>query len=152
MAHTVFHTCSLCEATCGLTFKVEDNRIVSVRPDDDDVFSKGYVCPKGIAIADIDRTDYFLCLGGNPMISNGSVMTAPDMRRRLRAVRERGGKVVVVDPRRTETAKEADEHVAIRPGGDAAFLLAMVRVLVEHGRIDRAFVERTTSGWPEIER
>jgi len=51
MAHTVFHTCSLCEATCGLTFEVEDNRILSVRPDEDDVFSKGYVCPKGIAIA-----------------------------------------------------------------------------------------------------
>ena len=53
MAHTVFHTCSLCEATCGLTFEVEDNRILSVRPDEDDVFSKGYVCPKGIAIADV---------------------------------------------------------------------------------------------------
>jgi anaerobic selenocysteine-containing dehydrogenase len=259
MAHTVFHTCSLCEATCGLRFEVEDNRILSVRPDEDDVFSKGYVCPKGIAIADIhhdpdrlrrpvrrngagefeeiswdeafdlvggrlgeirkrhgshaigfywgnptgnnhgallmlssftkaigtrnrfsagsqdanprivtsyelygssialpipdiDRTAYFLCLGGNPMISNGSVMTAPDMRRRLRAVRERGGKVVVVDPRRTETAKEANEHVAIRPGGDAAFLLAMAQVLVERGRVDRRFLESTTSGWPEVER
>src|SRR4029077_12828787 len=53
MAQTVFHTCSLCEATCGLEFEVEDNRILSVRPDDDDVFSKGYVCPKGIAIADV---------------------------------------------------------------------------------------------------
>ena len=53
MPHTVFHTCSLCEATCGLTFEVEDNQILSVRPDDDDVFSRGYVCPKGIAIADI---------------------------------------------------------------------------------------------------
>src|SRR5207245_2984491 len=53
MGHTVFHTCSLCEATCGLKFEVEDNRIGSVRGDDDDVFSKGYVCPKGIAIADV---------------------------------------------------------------------------------------------------
>ncbi|MBI3769886.1 MAG: molybdopterin-dependent oxidoreductase [Deltaproteobacteria bacterium] len=105
-----------------------------------------------IPIPDIDRTDYFLCLGANPIVSNGSVMTAPDMRRRLRAVRERGGKVVVVDPRRTETAKEADEHVAIRPGGDAALLLAMVQVLVERGRIDRPFLESTTSGWAEIER
>src|SRR5947208_9338093 len=53
MPHTVFHTCSLCEATCGLKFEVEDNCIVSVRGDDDDVFSRGYVCPKGIAIADV---------------------------------------------------------------------------------------------------
>ena len=53
MAHTVFHTCSLCEATCGLAFEVEDDRILSVRPDHDDVFSKGYVCPKGIAISGI---------------------------------------------------------------------------------------------------
>src|SRR5205814_3729779 len=105
-----------------------------------------------IPIPDIDRADYFLCLGATPVISNGSVMTAPDMRRRLRAVRERGGKVVVVDPRRTETAKEADEHVAIRPGGDAAFLLAMVRVLVERGRIDRRFLETRTSGSSEIQR
>src|SRR5262249_56637902 len=105
-----------------------------------------------IPIPDIDRTDYFLCLGGNPMISNGSVMTAPDMRRRLRAVRERGGKIVVVDPRRTETAREANEHVAIRPGGDAAFLLAMAQVLVAHDRIDRRFLEQATTGWPEIER
>jgi anaerobic selenocysteine-containing dehydrogenase len=259
MPHTVFHTCSLCEATCGLKFEVEDNRIVSVRGDEDDVFSKGYVCPKGIAIADIhhdpdrlrrpvrrnasgtfdeisweeafdlvasrladirkqhggdaigfywgnptgnnhgalmmlssftkalgtrnrfsagsqdanprvvtsyelygssvsipvpdiDRTDYFLCLGGNPVVSNGSVMTAPDVRRRLRAIRERGGKIVIVDPRRTETAKEADEHVAIRPGGDAAFLLAMVQVLVDRGRVDRRFLDSTTSGWLEITR
>jgi anaerobic selenocysteine-containing dehydrogenase len=53
MPHTVFHTCSLCEATCGLRFEVEDNQILSVRPDEDNVFSRGYVCPKGIAIADI---------------------------------------------------------------------------------------------------
>jgi anaerobic selenocysteine-containing dehydrogenase len=78
---------------------------------------------------DIDRTDYFLCLGANPLISQGSFVSAPNMRARLRALRQRGGKLVVVDPRRSETAREADEHVAIRPGGDAAFLLAMVRCL-----------------------
>src|SRR5436190_21438022 len=85
------------------------------------------------------------------MISNGSVMTAPDMRRRLRAVRERGGKVVVVDPRRTETAREADEHVAILPGGDAAFLFALTRVLVEAGRVDRERIRRVATGWDELE-
>src|SRR5207237_2692611 len=74
------------------------------------------------------------------------------MGRRRRAGRERGGKVGVVEPRGTETAKEADEHVAIRPGGDAAFLLAMARVLVERGRVDRRFLETRTSGWSEVER
>jgi anaerobic selenocysteine-containing dehydrogenase len=254
---TVFRTCTLCEATCGLEFEVENNRVLSVRADADDVFSKGYVCPKGIAIADVhhdpdrlrcpvrrtrsgffrripwreafdrvtdgvgrirqhhgadavglywgnptgnnhgalllldaftkalgtrnrysansqdanprlvvsyllygssvampipdvDRTQYFLCLGANPVVSNGSVMTAPNMRGRLRAVRERGGKVVVVDPRRTETAREADEHVAIRPGGDAALLLAMVQVLAKRGRIDQGFLDSHTAGWPQV--
>jgi anaerobic selenocysteine-containing dehydrogenase len=254
---TIFRTCTLCEATCGLEFEVGDNRVLSVRADPDDVFSKGYVCPKGIAIADVhhdpdrlrapvrrtrggafrriswreafdrvtdgvgrvrehhgadavgfywgnptgnnhgalllidaftkalgtrnrysansqdanprlvvshllygssvampipdvDRTQYFLCLGANPVVSNGSVMTAPNMRGRLRAVRERGGKVVVVDPRRTETAREADEHVAIRPGGDAALLLAMVQVLAQRGRVDQRFLDRHTTGWPQV--
>jgi len=258
MPQTVYRTCTLCEATCGLKFDVEDNRIVSVRPDDDDVFSQGYACPKGIAIGeihhdpdrlrspmrrnaagefepiswqeafelvgsrlgkireqhgndaigfywgnplgnnhgailmldalssaigtrnrfsagsqdanprlvtsmwmygssvsspipDIDRTDYFLCLGANPLISNGSVMTAPDMKGRLRAVRERGGKVVVVDPRRTETARVADEFVAIRPGTDAALLLAMAQVLVENGRVDSDVIAQHTQGWDEVE-
>ena len=259
MSHTAYRTCTLCEATCGLAMEVEGDRILSVRGDDDDVFSRGYVCPKGIAIADVhhdpdrlrtpvrrrgdgsfepvgwdlaldlvatrlrdvrarhggdavgfywgnptgnnhgalllldaftkalgtrnrfsagsqdanprlvvshllygssasipvpdvDRTRYFLCLGANPVVSNGSVMTAPDMRGRLRAVRARGGKLVVVDPRRTETAREADEHVPIRPGTDAALLLAMVQTLVARGRVDRALLERATTGWPEIER
>jgi len=256
MAETIFRTCTLCEATCGLTFEVEGTQITAVRGDDADVFSKGYVCPKGVAIAeihhdpdrlrtpmrrnstggfdpigwdeafdlvasrladvgarhgkdavgfywgnpngnnhgamlllssltnalgtrnrfsagsqdanprivtsyllygssvtvpipDVDRTQYFLCLGANPVVSNGSAMTAPDMRGRIRAIRARGGKVVVVDPRRTETAREADEHVAIRPDGDAALLLSMVQVLVERGRVDRATLEAAT-GWPEV--
>ncbi len=259
MTRKVFRTCTLCEATCGLEFEVDGNQILKVRPDEEDVFSKGYACPKGIAIGDIhhdpdrlrtpvrrngagdfepiswdeafglvatrlrevrarhggdavgfywgnptgndhgsilmigaftkalgtrnrysagsqdanprlltsyylygsslalpipdiDRTDYFLCLGANPVVSNGSVMTAPDVRRRIRAIRERGGKVVVVDPRRTETAKIADEHVPVRPGGDAALLLAMTKVLVDRGRIDGDFLERHTRGWADIVR
>jgi anaerobic selenocysteine-containing dehydrogenase len=223
MSRTVFRTCTLCEAMCGLGFEVEGERILSVGADEEDVFSQGYICPKGAAIAavhddpdrlrapvrrtpsgdfepiswddalsivarrlkeirgehgadaialyignpvahnhgalalrnglfraigtrnctsagsqdtsprfaasyylygsslsipvpDIDRTAYFLCLGANPRISNGSFMTAPNIRKRLQAIRQRGGKVVVVDPRRTETAREADEHIAILPG------------------------------------
>ncbi|MEX0677801.1 MAG: molybdopterin-dependent oxidoreductase [Pirellulales bacterium] len=258
MSRTVFRTCTLCEAMCGLSFEVDGERIVSVAPDEDDVFSKGYICPKGAAIAavyddpdrlrgpvrrtptgdfepigweeafalaagrlnatrrrygadaiglyignpiahnhaalalrqalmkavgtrnctstgsqdtsprfavswylygsslavpvpDVDRTHYLLCLGANPRVSNGSFLTAPDVRSRLQAIRRRGGRVVVVDPRKTETAREADEHLAILPGGDAALLLAMVHVLVAEGRVDRAKIARLASGWEAIE-
>ena len=251
----VYRTCTLCEAMCGLTLEVEGDRIVSARGDDMDVFSRGYVCPKGVAIADvhhdpdrlrapvrriadgtfvpigwneafdlvgtrlstlraqhgadaiavymgnpiihnhgalllragfvraigtrnsfsagsqdtsprfavsyllygsslvtpipdIDRTQYFLCVGANPCVSNGSLMTAPDVRRRLRRIRERGGRVVVIDPRRTETAREADEWVAIRPGGDAALLLAMVQTLVADGRVDEDASQQLRMGGP----
>jgi anaerobic selenocysteine-containing dehydrogenase len=105
-----------------------------------------------VPIADVDRTRYFLCIGANPVVSNGSLLTAPNLRGRIRAIRERGGKVVVVDPRRTETAREADEHIAIRPDGDAALLLAMVQVLVENERVDRDWLARSTTGWEEVER
>ncbi len=254
---TVNRACTLCEAGCGLRFEVEGDRILSVRPDPDDVFSQGYVCPKGIAIAevhhdpdrlrtpvrrkasgdfepigwqeafalaarhlreirsrhgadavalymgnplvhnhgaillraafakalgtrnaysagsqdtsprfatsyhlygnsfatpipDVDRTDHLLCLGANPIVSNGSVLSAPNMRARLRAIRERGGKIVVVDPRRTETAREADEWIPIRPGTDAVLLLAMVGVLALRGRVDREALARQVRGWDAI--
>jgi anaerobic selenocysteine-containing dehydrogenase len=258
MTQTVYRTCTLCEAMCGLAFEVENNRILAVRPDDDDVFSHGYICPKGVAIAaihddpdrlrqplrrtaagtfepigwddafalaaerlratrarhgtdavaiyygnplvhnhgaialrqgllgaigtrnctsagsqdtsprfatsyylygsswaipvaDLERTDYFLCIGANPIVSQGSFLCAPNIRARLRALRARGGKLVVVDPRRSETAREADEHIAIRPGADAAFLFAIVRLLIERGRIDREQIARLTTGWADVE-
>jgi anaerobic selenocysteine-containing dehydrogenase len=86
-----------------------------------------------LPIPDIDRTSYFLVFGANPMASNGSLMTVPDFPKRLRELKARGGRMVVVDPRRTETAKVADEHHFIRPGSDAAVVLAMVRTLFEEG-------------------
>ena len=253
----IFRTCTLCEAMCGLKLEVEGDRIVSARGDDEDPFSRGYICPKGAAIGDvhhdpdrlraplkrsadggfapigwdeafdlvesrlravrakyggdaiaaymgnpiihnygalllrasfaraigtrncfgpgsqdtsprfavsyllygsslvtpvpdIDRTRYFLCVGANPWVSNGSLMTAPDIRRRLRAIRQRGGRIVVVDPRRTETAREADEWVAIRPGGDAELLLAMACALIEDGKVDEPRIEKIARGWREI--
>ncbi len=82
-----------------------------------------------IPIPDVDNTDYLLILGANPLVSNGSLMTAPDMRGRLRALKARGGTFVVVDPRRTRTAAEASEHHFIRPGTDALFLFALVHTL-----------------------
>ena len=235
MRETHYRSCTLCEATCGVAIETEGSRVVSIRGDDADPFSKGYICPKAAALADlhddpdrlrrplirdgatwreagwdealdlvasrlralraahgvdaigvyqgnptahnlglltfgqaflrtlgtrnhysassvdqlphmvaalaifgnpvlmtvpdVDRTDYFLVLGANPVVSNGSIMTAPDMRGRLKAIRARGGRVVVVDPRRTETAELADQHVFIRPGSDALFLLSLVHVL-----------------------
>ena len=75
-------------------------------------------CSK-ISIPDIDRTDFFVVHGGNPAISNGSLMTAPGMPARIRAVRARGGKVIVIDPRRTETASLGDQHIPMLPGTDA---------------------------------
>jgi anaerobic selenocysteine-containing dehydrogenase len=259
MPEVVHRNCHLCEACCGLAFHVEGEKILAVRPDEGDPFSRGYACPKGIAIADVhhdpdrlrqpmrrtpagdfepvsweaalaeagarlrevrarhgrdalalyvgnpvvhdhaaalvragllaamgtrncysagsqdtsprfaaswylygssfvtpipdlERTDFLLCIGANPLVSNGSLLTAPNVRARLRALRARGGRLVVVDPRRTETAREADEHVAILPGGDAALLLGMLRVLLDEGRVDRAAVARTARGFDAVER
>src|SRR5918994_288048 len=233
---TAFRTCPFCEATCGLAVTVRDDRVAKVRGDADDVFSHGFLCPKGVAlqdlhedpdrlrtplvrdaggelrpaswdealgviaerlpplleahgrdaaavyignpaahglaallygrvllkalgsrsifsastvdqrpkeissallfgtaltvpIPDVDRTMHLLMLGANPLASNGSLLTAPDMRGRLRALRARGGKLVVVDPRRSRTAEEAAEHHPIRPGTDALLLFALVHVL-----------------------
>ncbi|MGZ6645287.1 MAG: molybdopterin oxidoreductase family protein, partial [Solirubrobacteraceae bacterium] len=89
-----------------------------------------------VAVPDVDRTDHLLILGANPLASNGSLLTAPDMRGRLRAIRARGGKVVVIDPRRTRTAQEADEHHFIVPGTDALLLFALVHVLFAEGLAD----------------
>ena len=86
-----------------------------------------------IPVPDVDRTDFFLIVGANPVVSNGSLMSAPDMRRRLDGIRARGGRVVVVDPRRTETAAVADEHLAIRPGADALLLASMLHVILSEG-------------------
>jgi len=232
-------TCPLCEASCGILVDTDGEHIRSIRGDDDDPFSRGYICPKAAALADLhddpdrlrapliregsrwrdaswsealdraaeglirvrraygrdavaiyygnpvahnlglmthglpfaralrtrnvysassadqlpqmlaafrmfghlalipvpdlDRTEYFLMFGANPVVSNGSLMTAPNMKRRLLDIRERGGRVVVVDPRRTETAAIADDHVAIRPGTDALLLAAMLHVIFAAG-------------------
>jgi anaerobic selenocysteine-containing dehydrogenase len=241
-SETRYATCPLCEATCGLEFTVSDGKVTRIRGDEADVFSKGFICPKGASLADldsdddrvrtplikrdgrfepaswdeafeeiarrlpplleqhgrdavgvyvgnpaahnfssilygrvllkalgtrniytastvdqmpkqvssghmfgaalsvpipdVDRTDHLLILGANPLHSNGSLLTAPDMRGRLREIRKRGGKIVVIDPRHTRTAMEADEHHFIRPGTDALLLFAMVNVLFEEGLVE----------------
>ncbi len=252
MAETHFHTCTLCEATCGISVTVDGDRVVDIRGDEDDPFSRGYICPKATALADlrhdpdrlrrpmvragndwrevgwdeafdlvgrrlreirsahgpdslavyqgnpsahnlglltygqllfrnlgtrnlfsatsvdqlpqmlaaylmlgnqvlmpvpdIDRTDLFVCLGGNPAVSNGSVMTAPNVRARLKAIRARGGRVVVIDPRRTETAALADRHLFLRPGTDALLLLSVVQVIFAEDLVRLGRLRRHVSG------
>ncbi len=238
----VYRTCPLCEATCGLEITLTADKVSRIRGDRDDVFSRGFICPKGttlkhlhedpdrlrkpllkrngehvevswqeawieverglmavintygrgsvgtylgnpnshnlapllyngawikalgtkqrfsassvdqlpkqissaymfgtvtsIAIPDLDRTDYVLMLGANPYESNGSLCTAPDFPGRLEALRARGGKLVVVDPRRSRTVEKADEWLAIRPNGDALLLAAIAHTIFESGRAD----------------
>ncbi|MGY5331420.1 molybdopterin oxidoreductase family protein [Pseudomonas protegens] len=84
-----------------------------------------------LPIPDIDHTDFMLILGGNPLASNGSIMTVPDVEKRLKAIQARGGKVVVVDPRRSETAAMADQHLFVRPGGDVALLFGLLNSIFE---------------------
>jgi anaerobic selenocysteine-containing dehydrogenase len=262
MSTTVYRSCTLCEATCGVAITIDGDRVVSVRGDDADPFSKGYICPKGTALGDlhhdpdrlqqpvvrdgsswrplaweaafdlvaarlgevrnahgkdaigvyqgnptvhnlglmtygqlfvgslgtrsrfsatsldqlphmlaallmfghqlllpvpdIDRSELFICLGANPLASNGSLMTAPDVKGRLKAIRDRGGRVIVIDPRRTETADKADRHVFVRPGSDAVLLLAMIEVvfaeqLAAPGRVPMTGVpdlRRVAAAWP----
>ena len=82
-----------------------------------------------MTVPDVDRCDLFVMLGANPLVSNGSIMSAPGMRRRLDAIKARGGRVVVFDPRRTETARVATEHHFVRPGTDALLLLSLLHVV-----------------------
>ncbi|HLX36875.1 MAG TPA: molybdopterin-dependent oxidoreductase [Candidatus Binataceae bacterium] len=106
--------------------------------------------PSTTPIPDIDRTDYLIIIGANPAISHGSLMTMPDAPGRIKGVLGRGGKVVVVDPRRTETAKLASEHHFIRPATDAAFLLAMVHTLFEENLVSLGTVENLVNGVDEV--
>jgi anaerobic selenocysteine-containing dehydrogenase len=103
-----------------------------------------------IPIPDVDRTSYLLVLGANPVVSNGSLMTAPDMPGRLERLRARGGKLVVIDPRRSETAAVADEHHFIRPGTDAFFLFSLVHVLFGEDLVDLGRVAPWVRGLDEL--
>ena len=255
MSETVHRVCTLCEAHCGIQVEVEGTRVLRITGDPDDVMSKGYICPKAAALADlhedpdrlrtpvkrvgsdfvpigwdealdlaasglrgvqarhgddavatylgnpgahssavvaatllrkllgtrnnysatstdqlpqhrvyhemlghfalfaipdVDRTDHMLVIGANPAVSNGSLMTAPGARHRIRAIVERGGHVVVVDPRRTETVKHASEHVAVRPGGDPFLLLGMLHVIFAEGFDDLGRLGAFTDGVDEL--
>ncbi len=99
-----------------------------------------------VPVPDLDRTDYLLMLGANPLASNGSLCTAPDFPGRLAKIQDRGGKVVVVDPRRSETAERADQHIAIKPNGDAYLLAALVNVMLNDGSAEPGRLTKHTTG------
>ena len=109
-----------------------------------------YGNPDTIPVPDIDRTQYMLMLGANPVESNGSLCTAPDFPGRLKKLRQRGGTLVVVDPRTTRTAKLADRHLAIRPGTDAHLLLSIAHVLFEEGLASTDGLHDVANGYAEL--
>jgi anaerobic selenocysteine-containing dehydrogenase len=106
--------------------------------------------PAAFPIPDIDRTDFLLVLGANPLVSNGSLLTAPDMPRRLAQLRARGGTLVVVDPRHSETARIANQHLFIRPGTDAFFLFALVHVLFAENLVALGRLAEFTRGVEDV--
>lgn len=95
-----------------------------------------YGNPYTTPVPDIERSNFLIMIGANPVVSNGSMLTAPDLRSKLRALRRRGGRIVVIDPRRTESADGADEHLRVRPGTDVLVLIAMMNVLITEGLVD----------------
>ena len=104
-----------------------------------------------IPVPDIERSDFLLILGANPMVSNGSLWTVPNFRGKAKALQARGGRIVVVDPRRTETAGVADRHLFIRPGADAFLLLGLVQVLFAEKLVRLGRLAEHTAGLAALE-
>lgn len=103
-----------------------------------------------LPVPDIDHTDFMLIIGGNPLASNGSMMTVPDVKKRLQAIQKRGGKFVVIDPRRTETAEIADQHLFIKPGSDAYLLLAILNTLFQDKLVNTGHLSDLLEGLDAI--
>jgi len=104
-----------------------------------------------IPVPDVDRTDFMILMGANPIASNGSIMTSAGIRERLQHIKERGGQFVVIDPRKTETAKIASAHHFIRPSSDVFFLLAFLHELFRNGHVDTGDIKKYLSGFEAIE-
>lgn len=104
-----------------------------------------------LPIPDIDNTQLMVILGGNPMASNGSMMTVPNAPKRLKAIQTRGGKIIVIDPRRSETANIADQHLFIRPGSDAYLLLAIINTLFSENQVKNYHLSNVVDGLDEIQ-
>ncbi|MEM9465054.1 MAG: molybdopterin dinucleotide binding domain-containing protein, partial [Actinomycetota bacterium] len=114
--------------------------------------ASGYLYGNGMRmpVPDLDRTDLLVLLGTNPFVSNGSICTAPDYPGRIEAVRERGGRVIVIDPSRTRTAEAADQHIAIRPGTDAVLLAAIAHRLIATDQVSVGRVAGLVDGLAEL--
>lgn len=104
-----------------------------------------------LPIPDLDRCDYLLCLGGNPVVSQGSLMSAPNVKKRLQTIQQRDGKLIVLDPRRSETAELANEHIFIRPGTDAFFLFAMVNEIFAADLVDLGHLSSAVDGLEQLQ-
>jgi len=112
------------------------------------MFGNGMLIP----VPDIDRTDFMLIIGGNPVVSNGSMMTAPGVVQRIKGIQQRGGKVVVVDPKRTKTANIADQHLFIRPEKDALLLLAMIYCVFESKQVNLRHLSSLIENIDQLEK
>lgn len=258
MKRVAHRICPLCEACCGLELEIADDRVTSIRGHAADVFSAGFICPKGAAlrdlhedpdrlhaplvkrngvhvevswdeafaeierrlapivaahgrdavamslgnptahrfglllygarlaralgtknvfsastldqmpkqlacglmfghwlsvpVPDLERTQLLVVLGGNPVVSNGSMWTVPDFRGKAKAMQARGGRLVVIDPRRSETAELADQHVFVRPGGDVFLLLGIAHVLFAENLVRLGRLAPHVAGLAEVER
>jgi anaerobic selenocysteine-containing dehydrogenase len=111
-----------------------------------------YGHPLLIPIPDIDHTQLFVILGGNPLVSNGSMMSVPDIGNRIKEMQARGGKLIVIDPRKTETAQKADLYLAVNPGTDAWLLGTLVKIVLEKKPNVLAHLEAFTEGLLEIKK
>ena len=105
-----------------------------------------------LPVPDIDRSDFLLCLGANPLVSNGSVMSAPNIKKRLKSLQSRGGKIVTIDPRKTETGELADQHIFIYPGQDTYLLLGMINYIFQHNLLKTGEWQNYTLGLSELEQ
>ncbi|MFT4518441.1 MAG: anaerobic selenocysteine-containing dehydrogenase [Halioglobus sp.] len=101
-------------------------------------------------VPDLDRTDFFICMGANPVVSQGSILGKPDVKSAMEDIQGRGGKCIVIDPRRTETAEVADQHISIKPGTDAFFLMAFANVMFEESLVDTAHLTPFVDGVEEL--
>jgi len=104
------------------------------------------------AIPDIDHTNLFVIVGGNPLVSNGSMMTVPDVGNRLKAIQKRGGRVIVIDPRRTETAAKADQHIFINPSSDSWLFAGILKYIFDNNLDNLAHLSSYTDGLEEVKK